>query len=64
METVYIYATKADVLASQFFGRIADEPSQPVDYDDVPPQTKLGALFNKNPQKLMARVLDRKVQCH
>lgn len=37
METVCIYAIKADVLASQFFSRIADEPSQAVDYDDVAP---------------------------
>ncbi|OAA53158.1 hypothetical protein ISF_08999 [Cordyceps fumosorosea ARSEF 2679] len=49
METVYIHATRADILASQLFGRIADEPSQLVDYDDAATLAKFRALFNKNP---------------
>ncbi len=50
METVYIHATRADVLASQLFGLFADEPSQLVDYDDVATLAKFRALFNKNPE--------------
>lgn len=49
LQTVYIHATKADLLASQLFGRIADEPSQLVDYDDVATLAKFRALFDKNP---------------
>lgn len=49
METVYIHATRADLLASQLFGRIADEPSQLVDYNDTATLAKYRALFDKNP---------------
>ncbi|ATY62555.1 hypothetical protein A9K55_007573 [Cordyceps militaris] len=49
MVTIYIHATRADVLASQLFGRIADEPSQLVDYTDAATISKFRALFNKNP---------------
>lgn len=50
METVYIHATRADVLASELFGLIADEPSQLVNYDDAATLAKFRALFNKNPE--------------
>ncbi len=50
MQTVYIHARRSDVFASQLFGRIADEPSQLVDYDDTATLAKFRALFNKNPR--------------
>ncbi|OAA76102.1 hypothetical protein LEL_05786 [Akanthomyces lecanii RCEF 1005] len=49
MVTIYIHATRGDVLASQLFGRIADEPSQLVDYNDAATISKFRTLFNKNP---------------
>ncbi|OAR02019.1 hypothetical protein LLEC1_03422 [Akanthomyces lecanii] len=49
MVTIYIHATRADVLASQLFGRIADEPSQLVDSDDAATIAKFRTLFDENP---------------
>ncbi|XWW99750.1 hypothetical protein V2A60_007762 [Cordyceps javanica] len=46
---IYIHATRADVLASQLFGLIADEPSQLVDYDDAATISKFRTLLGKNP---------------
>lgn len=37
MVTIYIHATRADVLAAQLFGRIADEPSQLMTMTTRPP---------------------------
>ncbi|OAA39191.1 hypothetical protein BBO_06615 [Beauveria brongniartii RCEF 3172] len=45
---IYIHATRADVLASQLFGLIADEPSQLVDYDDAATISKFRTLLDKN----------------
>lgn len=50
VETIYIHATRTNLLASQLFGRIADEPSQLVDYDDATMVAKFRTLFEKNPK--------------
>lgn len=48
METIYIHASRTDLLASQLFGRNADEPAQLVGYDDAATLAKFRGLFEKN----------------
>lgn len=48
METVHIHTSMTDLLASQVFGHIIDEPCQLVDYTDATMLDKFHALFKKN----------------